>query len=179
MDMWFISGWNINTHLKSKENNKNKENQNNTNQTTNKNGSTNSTDQSGIDSFPTEPCSGVLSRSLTHLSLDRRSALSFRTCSSSKSEYLPTSSAFRSTSPSMLLVRQSASIALLLTQRNRQFSSSLSLIKRHSKVVLCSAQDGVEVLVERSYTDLQSVATTACGAIAKTLFGSDQSLDFS
>jgi len=34
MDMWFISGWNINTHLKSKENNKNKENQNNTNQTT-------------------------------------------------------------------------------------------------------------------------------------------------
>ena len=82
MDMWFISGWNINTHLKPKENNKkNKENQKQHKSDNNQHGSTNSTDQSGIDSFPTEPCSGVLSRSLTHLSLDRRSALSFRTCS--------------------------------------------------------------------------------------------------
>jgi hypothetical protein len=56
---------------------------------------------------------------------------------------------------SMLLVKQSASMALLFSQRCRQFSSSLSLMRRHSKVVRCSEHDGVEVLVAISYTDLQ------------------------
>ena len=77
----------------------------------------------------------------------------------------------------MDFVRQSANIALLFTHRKRQFSCNLSRIKRHSRVVLLSVHAGVDVLVERSNTDLQSVATMARGAPCSTELGLDQSTD--
>ena len=75
----------------------------------------------------------------------------------------------------MDFVKQSANMALLFTHLKRQFSWSLSRIRRHSKVVLLSEQAGVEVLVERSYTDFQSVATTDRGASRRMSLGFDQS----
>ena len=120
----------------------------------------------GLDSvvFPSESTLSVFRNdelpSETHFSLDLLSALSCKTLFSSNKAYRPSCSARRRTSPSILLVRQSASIALLLIQRSLQFSSRRSRMSKHSRVVLYSEQAGVEVFVERSYTDLQSVATT-------------------
>ena len=77
----------------------------------------------------------------------------------------------------MLLVKQSANIALELTQRKPQFSERRSRINKHSNVVRNSVHAGVDVLVDRSYTDLQSVATVARGALLKTSSGRDQSTE--
>ena len=106
-----------------------------------------------------------------HFSRSFLSARCLSMSSSSNSEYLPMAIAFLKVALSMTLVRQSASIAWLLTHRSRQFSVSLSRINRHSKVVRNSSQTGVDVFVDRSNTDLQSVAIEAKGVDCRTSLG--------
>ena len=87
---------------------------------------------------------------LTHFNRDRWSARSYKSLSSSNSEYLPIWRALLKISPSMLFARQSANIALPFNHRSRQFSSRRSRISRHSSVGLCSVQVGVDVFVDIS-----------------------------
>ena len=115
--------------------------------------------------------------SLIHFSWALLVARSRKMVFSSNKEYLPTINACLNTCPSIDLVRQSANMALLFTHRKRQFSCNLSRINRHSKVVRLSVHAGVDVFVDKSNTDLQSVATTARGASCKTWLGSDQSIE--
>ena len=114
--------------------------------------------------------------SLIHFNWALLVARSRKMVFSSNKEYLPTISACLNTCPSIDLVRQSANMALLFTHRKRQFSCNLSRINRHSRVVRLSVHAGVDVFVDKSNTDLQSVATTARGASCKTWLGSDQSI---
>ena len=88
--------------------------------------------------------------SFIHLSWALLVARSFKMVFSSNREYFPTINACLRTWPSIDLVRQSANIALLFTHLNRQFSCNLSLMRRHSKVVLLSAHAGMDVFVDRS-----------------------------
>ena len=92
----------------------------------------------------------VFSWSDSHFKRSLLSALCCRIASSSKRAYFPNSKALLNIPPSIALVKQSASIAWLLTHLSLQFSDSLSLMSKHSKVVLNSSQVGVDVFVERS-----------------------------
>ena len=118
----------------------------------------------------------LLSCSDSHFNLSLRSARCFKMSSSSNKEYFPSANAFLNTELSIALVKQSANIAWLLTHLNLQFSAKRSRMRRHSNVVLNSSQDGVEVFVERSYTDLQSVAMVANGECCKISDGFVQSV---
>ena len=118
----------------------------------------------------------LVSCSDSHLSLSRLSALCLKMSNSSNIEYFLRANALRKVPPSIIFVRQSANIAWLHTQRSLQFSVNLSLIKRHSKVVLNSSHTGVEVFVDKSKTDLQSVAMDANGDSLSTSVGLVQSM---
>jgi hypothetical protein len=118
----------------------------------------------------------LFSCSDNHFNLSLRSARCFKMSSSSNKEYFPSANAFLNTELSIVLVKQSASIAWLLTHLNLQFSAKRSRMRRHSNVVLNSSQEGVEVFVERSYTDLQSVAMVANGECCKISDGFVQSV---
>ena len=76
---------------------------------------------------------------------------------------------------SMTLVRQSASIMAVDTQRHWVCSLDCSFSNMTSMVVLHSWQFGTAVLVIKSYSDLQSVIIKPRGSAFKEVSGWDQS----
>ena len=88
--------------------------------------------------------------------LSRLDARCFRLSSPSNNEYLPVHRHSLGKYDSIVLVKESASMACALVHCMIMLSCKGSLISRHSRVVRYSLQLGVGVLVAMSCTDLAS-----------------------
>ena len=112
-----------------------------------------------------------LSLDFSHEMASLRWALYRRHDSSSYKQNTPLCKAVRSKVVSMILVKESASINVVGIHRKVQCSWHCSLISNTSKVVRYSSQDGMAVLLTRSYRLRQSVVITALGSIWKAFLG--------